>query len=125
MDETDKQAIKNYERLNRHSEKLNELYTHRSEDHKLLKEINDKLSDEFIKQMKELYRWAKVDNGTLSMNSWRRDMEEFVAAVKHQVSQVKEERKKWVTLVATFVLGALVNWLFVLVSKWVEVIVGK
>ena len=128
MDETDNQAIKNFERLNRHSERLNDLLRSQSADNAVLKKIDRKLSDDFFKKLDELYEWAKVDNGKLSMNSWRRDVDMFLDSLRverkqnaqakaEELTSTQQERRKWLHSIIMFAIGAVFTVIMTLVGK--------
>ena len=112
MDETDTQAIKNRERLNRHSEKLNDLYKTQTEYNKMLRSIDKKLSDEFFANMNEMYRYMMVGNGEVSLKVWRREMEAERKLRGAQMTEAKIERRKWIYGLVIFSLGVVVNYMF-------------
>ena len=100
----------NKSNIERHSEQIKALTSAQVETSKTLVKIDKKLSDDFFHKVDELYIWAKVDNGKLSMNSWRRDVDEFITRKTGEENEVKQERKKWISWIITFAAGALVNW---------------
>ena len=107
----------NKSRIDRHSEQIKALTVTQTQNTVILKGIDKKLSDDFFDNFDELYRWAKVDNGKLSMNSWRRDIDEFITKKTGEENEAKAERKKWITWIVTFAAGALVNWAMFAVGK--------
>ena len=100
----------NKSRIDRHSEQIKALSAAQDRNSKILEGIDRKLSPDFFDKIDDLYKWAKVDNGKLSMNSWRRDVDEFISRKMGEENEAKLERRKWITWIVTFAAGALVNW---------------
>jgi hypothetical protein len=99
-------------RVNEHSKKIDRLEEKTIEQFRLLTSIDKKLTDEFFEKIEDMYKYLLVDNGTLSMKSWRREIDRERTEKQEAVRDWQSERRKWIYGITLFSLGVFTNYIF-------------